>query len=137
MLESYCQECLNATDWAGGVAFDTMMPEDAASDAEVWEKAVRKMRGSLMPPPGKKQPDKTTRAQFIKTMETFLDASGAQHPRAGSVGLHRLNRTEYANEIEDILGLRIDPTALLPCVVLCVGFVFLVVVLFVFLLFFV
>ncbi len=76
-----------------------MVPEDAASDAEVWEKAVRKMRGSLMPPPGKKQPDEATRAQFIKTMETFLDANGAQHPRAGSVGLHRLNRTEYANEI--------------------------------------
>src|SRR5690349_10268472 len=73
MLESYCQECHNATDWAGGVAFDTMAPEDAASDAEVWEKAVRKMRGSLMPPPGKKQPDEATRARFIKTMETFLD----------------------------------------------------------------
>lgn len=114
MLETYCEECHNTTDWAGSVAFDAMVPEDAASDAEVWEKAVRKMRGSLMPPPGKKQPDEATRAQFIKTMETFLDSNGAQHPRAGSVGLHRLNRTEYANEIQDILGLTIDPASLLP-----------------------
>jgi hypothetical protein len=67
-----------------------------------------------MPPPGKKQPDEASRARFIKTMESFLDANGAAHPRAGSVGLHRLNRTEYANEIEDILGVRIDPGALLP-----------------------
>ncbi|HEV7716795.1 MAG TPA: c-type cytochrome domain-containing protein, partial [Steroidobacteraceae bacterium] len=57
MLESYCVECHNTTDWAGTIAFDTMTPEGAADDAEVWEKAVRKMRGSLMPPPGKKQPD--------------------------------------------------------------------------------
>jgi hypothetical protein len=114
MLETYCEDCHNTTDWAGKIAFDTMLPEDAANDAEVWEKAVRKMRGSLMPPPGKKQPDEATRAHFIKTMETFLDANGAQHPRAGSVGLHRLNRTEYANEIQDILGLSIDPSALLP-----------------------
>ncbi len=114
MLETYCYECHNTTDWAGNVAFDTLLPDEAANDAEVWEEAVRKIRGSLMPPPGKKQPDEATRAHFIKTMEAFLDANGAQHPRAGSVGLHRLNRTEYANEIEDILGLKIDPAALLP-----------------------
>src|SRR5690242_8050342 len=66
MLETYCEECHNATDWAGKIAFDTMVPDDAANDAEVWEKAVRKMRGSLMPPPGKKQPDDATRAHFIK-----------------------------------------------------------------------
>src|SRR5690349_17370900 len=45
MLETYCEECHNSTDWAGKIAFDTMAPEEAANDAEVWEKAVRKMRG--------------------------------------------------------------------------------------------
>ena len=114
MLESYCLECHNTTDWAGNIAFDTMTPADAADDAEIWEKAVRKMRGALMPPPGKKQPDEATRVQFISTMESFLDHSAVDRPHAGSVGLHRLNRTEYANAIDDILGLRIDPTALLP-----------------------
>ena len=59
LLEDYCVECHNATDWAGGVAFDTMQPDTAADDAEIWEKAVRKLRGSLMPPPGKKQPDES------------------------------------------------------------------------------
>ncbi|MEJ1965056.1 MAG: DUF1587 domain-containing protein [Gammaproteobacteria bacterium] len=114
MLDSYCVECHNTTDWAGKIAFDAMTPADAANDAEVWEKAVRKMRGALMPPPGKKQPDEATRAQFIHTMETFLDRTAVDRPHAGSVGLHRLNRTEYANAVEDILGLNIDPSALLP-----------------------
>jgi hypothetical protein len=30
------------------------------------------------------------------------------------VAVHRLNRTEYANAIEDILALRVDAAALLP-----------------------
>jgi hypothetical protein len=114
LLENYCVECHNATDWAGGVAFDTMQPDTAADDAEIWEESVRKLRGALMPPPGKKQPDEATRAAFVQSMESFLDYNAAQKPRAGSVGLHRLNRTEYANAIEDLLGLRIDPAGLLP-----------------------
>jgi len=114
LLEDYCFECHNATDWAGGVAFDTLDPATAADDAEIWEESVRKLRGTLMPPPGKKQPDAATRAAFISSFENFLDYNASSQPRAGSVGLHRLNRTEYANAIEDILGLRIDPSMYLP-----------------------
>ena len=51
LLEDYCVECHNATDWAGGVAFDTMEPGSVAADAEIWEESVRKLRGTLMPPP--------------------------------------------------------------------------------------
>jgi len=114
LIQEYCTECHNATDWAGGVAFDTMQAETAADDAEVWEEAVRKLRGTLMPPPGKPQPDAASRQAFVASMEGFLDASAAGKPQPGSVGLHRLNRTEYANAIEDVLGLKIDPSSLLP-----------------------
>jgi hypothetical protein len=114
LLETYCVKCHNATDWAGGIAYDTMEPDTAADDAEIWEKAVRKLRGSLMPPPGKPQPEPAARQAFIDTMESFLDRAAVEHPNPGSVGLHRLNRTEYANAIDDLVGLKIDPAALLP-----------------------
>jgi cytochrome c5 len=114
LLEEYCNECHNATDWAGGVAFDTLDPSTAAEDAEIWEESVRKLRGTLMPPPGKKQPDAAARAAFISSFENFLDSHAASQPRVGRVGLHRLNRTEYANAIEDILGVKIDASSLLP-----------------------
>ena len=45
MLDTYCDKCHNATDWAGGVAFDTMQPGDIAADAKTWEAAVSKLRG--------------------------------------------------------------------------------------------
>ena len=114
VLDDYCVKCHNATDWAGGVAFDTMTPEALAADAEVWEKAVRKVRGTMMPPPGKPQPDPAARQSLVVALERDLDQAAAAHPNPGSVGLHRLNRTEYANAIAQILDVKIDAAALLP-----------------------
>ena len=105
-VDKYCSACHNATDWAGGVAFDTMTPESVGTDAEVWEEAVRKLRGSLMPPPGEPQPDAATRKAFFSTLETALDANAASNPNPGSVVLHRLNRPEYANAIRELLRSR-------------------------------
>jgi hypothetical protein len=113
-FDQYCGKCHNSTDWAGGVAFDTMSPSDIGSDAKIWEEAVRKLRGRLMPPPDKPQPDQRQVDTTVSFLETHLDAAGAAHPNPGSVVMHRLNRTEYAREIQDILGLQIDAAALLP-----------------------
>ena len=114
LFQDYCVKCHNATDWAGGVAFDTMAPDSLSTDGEVWEKAVRKLRGRLMPPAGKPQPDSATRQALITSLETELDRVGTAHPNPGSVVLHRLNRTEYANAVAEMLNLQIDPAALLP-----------------------
>ena len=43
-----------------------------------------------------------------------FDRKAAAHPNPGSVMLHRLNRTEYANAIRDLLDLEIDVSTLLP-----------------------
>src|SRR5690242_7496224 len=40
LLNDYCVKCHNATDWAGGLAFDTMSPDSVAADGEIWEKAM-------------------------------------------------------------------------------------------------
>lgn len=114
LLENYCIECHNTVDWAGGVAFDTLQPDSVPADAEVWEEAVRKLRGRMMPPPGKKQPDAATLNAFASSIESYLDAQAAQQPNPGSVSLHRLNRSEYAHAIDEILGLQVDAAALLP-----------------------
>jgi hypothetical protein len=113
-IQDYCSECHNATDWAGGVAFDTMQPEAIADDAKVWEHAVRKLRGRLMPPPGKPQPQPQAIQSFVSWMEGTLDRAAESHPDPGRVALHRLNRKEYANAVWDLLRLRIDAAALLP-----------------------
>ncbi|RYZ66327.1 MAG: DUF1587 domain-containing protein, partial [Proteobacteria bacterium] len=113
-VEQYCNGCHNSTDWAGGVAFDTMESGNVAADAEVWEEAVRKLRGNLMPPPGEKQPDAASRKAFSVAMESALDAHASENANPGTVQLHRLNRPEYANAIRDLLGIEVDANALLP-----------------------
>ena len=113
-LDTYCGKCHNATDWAGGVAFDVLQPQAVGSDAQVWEQAVRKLRGRLMPPPGEKQPGQAALTAFAAALETRLDAASAAAVNPGSVPLHRLNKPEYANAIRDLLGLQIDVNALLP-----------------------
>ncbi|MEJ0099802.1 MAG: DUF1592 domain-containing protein [Pseudomonadota bacterium] len=114
MFGSYCTECHNTEDWAGGVAFDTMSEQDIPDNIDVLEKAVRKLRSQQMPPGGHKVPDKATRAAFITWMEGRLDQVGAAHSDPGSVGLHRLNRKEYANAVHDLLGIEVDPAGILP-----------------------
>ena len=114
MLSTYCEKCHNSTDWAGGVAFDTLAPVGIADDAKTWEAAVSKLRGRMMPPPGEKQPDQATVSSFVSWMESSLDHSAAAHPQAGYVSLHRLNRTEYARAVKELLDVDVDPVQLLP-----------------------
>src|ERR1700761_6564141 len=91
LLNGYCEKCHNSTDWTGGIAFDTLQPQGIPQDAKVWEAAVSKLRGRMMPPPGEKQPDQASIDNFVSWMESNLDKAAAAHPDAGYVSLHRLN----------------------------------------------
>lgn len=112
LLDQYCLECHNAVDWAGGIALDTMDHEKIYDEAETWEKVLRKLRGRMMPPPGEKQPQAREIDAFVQWLEARVDAESAA--QVGYVPLHRLNRKEYANAIEDLLALKVNPAALLP-----------------------
>jgi hypothetical protein len=114
LLGDYCEKCHNATDWAGSVAFDTMQPQDIPQDAKIWEEAVTKLQGRLMPPPGEKQPPQARIDSFVSWLQTNLDAADAVHPDPGYVTLHRLNRTEYARSVQELLGVTVDVESLLP-----------------------
>ena len=51
---------------------------------------------------------------FLSSLETSLDKAYAANPNPGHATLHRLNRTEYANSIRDLLALDVDASTLLP-----------------------
>src|SRR5439155_7249473 len=82
---------------------------------EIWEKVVRKLRTSTMPPPNMPQPSTEDRRALLSWLETSLDEAAAVKPNPGRTDtLRRLNRTEYQNAIRDLLLLDIDTTSLLP-----------------------
>ncbi len=114
LLDRYCVSCHNQRAKVAGVTFDTMDLGLLSVDAEVWEKAVRKLRAGMMPPPGSRRPDEASVESFVSWLERSLDEAALAQPNPGRVALHRLNRVEYANAIDDLLGLKIDAAALLP-----------------------
>ena len=114
MLETYCHDCHNSTDWAGSLALDVLDPGELSADTEVWEKVVRKLRGRLMPPPTAQQPSQASVDQVVAYLEQRIDAHAAAQPAPCFVSLHRLNRTEYQRAVEGMLGVQIDAAQLLP-----------------------
>ncbi len=114
LLNQYCIGCHNSKLKTGGLALDKLSPDHAADHPEIWEKVIRKLRAGMMPPSGMPRPDRATLDAFRHKLEAELDRAAAANPNPGTLGLHRLNRSEYANAIRDLLALDIDVTTLLP-----------------------
>jgi hypothetical protein len=96
------------------VALDKLDLAHIGSDAEIWEKVVRKVNAGVMPPPGAPRPDRAASEGLTSWLTTELDRAALANPNPGRAPLHRLNRTEYANAIRDLLDLEIDSASLLP-----------------------
>ena len=115
LVDRYCVDCHNQAELAGGVSFESLRADGAHADAAVWERMIRKLRAGAMPPrDGGPRPDQRQVAWLIQTVETTLDAAFAENPRGPSPMIHRLNRTEYANAVRDLLAVDIDASSYLP-----------------------
>src|SRR4249919_287298 len=113
VLDKYCLTCHNARLKTGGLVIDSAGISRAGDAPDTWEKVTRKLRTREMPPPGAPRPDDTAYRSLIATLETTLDAAAEAAPNPGRVPVHRLNRTEYANAIRDLLALEVDGRSLI------------------------
>ena len=113
LLTTYCYSCHSTRVKAGGLALQGLDIQAVGADAESWEKAVRKLRGRLMPPPGSPQPQQQDIDAFVAWMENKLDTN-PRAPKAGYVGLQRLTRTEYAAAVKALVGVEIVAKDVLP-----------------------
>jgi len=96
------------------LAREAVDPDHVAGAAATWEKVLLKLRSGAMPPVGRPRPDAGAVAAFVSSVEGSLDRAAAEAPNPGRPTIHRLNRTEYANAVRDLLSLEIDAAALLP-----------------------
>jgi hypothetical protein len=114
LIDKYCVTCHNDRAKTGGLTLETIDMANAPANAETWEKVIRKLRVGAMPPAGLPKPTQSDVSAFLSSLETSLDRAYAANPNPGRATLHRLNRTEYANSIRDLLALDVDASALLP-----------------------
>jgi mono/diheme cytochrome c family protein len=114
-INQYCVACHNERVKTADLALDAAGIDRVGEHAETWEKVVRKLRGRMMPPPGRPRPDEAAYDAVVSYLESSLDraASAALNPGRTET-FRRLNRTEYQNAIRDLLALDIDVSALLP-----------------------
>ena len=75
-IKQYCAGCHNDRVKIAGVSFDGLTPEGIGQHADMFEKAVRKLRGRVMPPPGARQPDAATIESLLSWLENSLDHAG-------------------------------------------------------------
>ena len=113
-VQQYCVGCHNDRAKTGGFSFQGLTPESIGEHAELFEKAVRKLRGRVMPPPGSKQPDAKAIDSLVAWIEDSLDKAATKAHIPDQVVLHRLNRKEYTNAIRDLLAVEFEPPATGP-----------------------
>ncbi len=113
-VKQYCAGCHSEKLKTGGVSFEGATAASIAKDPELFEKAVRKLRGRVMPPPGAKQPDGKTVDSLVAWLEESLDKLPNQAHVTDQLVLHRLNRKEYENAVRDLLAVEVNSAELLP-----------------------
>ena len=117
MLNRYCISCHSDGGYAAGrvpVSLQPLDPANVGAHADAWEKVALKLRSRMMPPVGRPRPDEAAYDTVATWLEDALDRAAAADPNPGRTTAHRLNRVEYGNAIRDLLGLEVDPEALLP-----------------------
>ena len=115
VVRRYCVVCHNDRLLTGNLSLQVFDVAEAAVHAEVAEKMVRKLRLGMMPPPGMPRPGGDTLATLVGTLEGIIDQAAASTPTApGTRRFQRLNRGEYEQVIEDLIGLEVDAERWLP-----------------------
>ena len=102
VLDQYCVTCHNDKLKTANLSLEKLDLTTAGDHPELWEKVIRKLRAGVMPPPGMRRPPLAEYEGLRDWLEAEMDRKAAANPNPGSVVLHRLNRTEYANVIRDL-----------------------------------
>ncbi len=114
-LNRYCVTCHNEKLQTASLMLDLANVSVPGEAPHIWERVITKLSLKAMPPVGMPRPDAEFYTGFSSYLKTNLDTLAAEAPNPGrTVTAHRLNRHEYANVVNDLLGVEVDAVALLP-----------------------
>ena len=106
VLTGTCSACHNDRVTSGGLNVTGLAsPDSLVNDRAAWEKVLQRLRAGDMPPAPTPRPAQMP-AMIAFIERAFERADAAARPDPGRMTAHRLNRTEYANTIRDLLGVR-------------------------------
>ena len=115
-VKTHCVECHQGEEAESGLDLASFQSShDIALAIESWNQIAQRTHDRQMPPESQDQPDDSTRDAFVAWVkQTILQAVCDDGVNPGAPSVRRLNRTEYANTVRDLLGIHVNAGHALP-----------------------
>ncbi|QDT36522.1 DUF1592 domain-containing protein [Stratiformator vulcanicus] len=116
-LSTYCTDCHGADTQEASVRVDDMTPIDGRTSGDLWKHVADQIELEAMPPEDSTQPSDKERKAIVDWIRAEIKrAEKAAASTGGKVVLRRLNKSEYAETIRQLLSLHpeVDPAEKLP-----------------------
>lgn len=111
-LDAHCMECHDAEMKKGGLDLSALSTRaDDAAALKQWVRVHDRVAAGEMPPKKKQQPQRLERQTFLSALGDDLVVKTRSQK---STVLRRLNRREYQNTLEDLLGVKLNVLDMLP-----------------------
>jgi hypothetical protein len=117
LLAKYCYDCHADGVNKGKVAFDVFATEaELVSRHDLWLAALKNVRAGIMPPleEGDTRPSVAEIAKLAQWVKYEAFGLNAAAPDPGRVTVRRLNRSEYRNTINDLMGVEFNSEVEFP-----------------------
>jgi hypothetical protein len=114
LLLKHCGACHGPDDANAGVRIDTL-PDviDSPEAARRWRQVLDVLNAGSMPPEDQPRLEPAAKLELLDDLSTVLAiARKALADTGGRIVMRRLNRREYANTLEHLLGIRVEPEGL-------------------------
>jgi len=111
-FRTYCDRCHDGKVHEGEFRLDTLSRDfTVQAEAERWSEIRFRMNTGEMPPKSEPQPKAEELATVVEWISARLtEGEAARLAKRGPIAHYRLSREEYANTVQDLLGVHYDPT---------------------------
>jgi len=115
VFEKYCLDCPDPDTQKGKLDLETLsfdMTKDIET-AEHWQNILDSINSGEMPPEKKKQISVEEKTEFLRDLSIeMVKARNILSDNGGEITMRRMNRREYENSMENLLGFKPDVSAL-------------------------
>jgi hypothetical protein len=113
-LGEHCERCHGAEKQKGSFRVDDLpLVIGEAHVAERWQKVLNAVNSGEMPPEEEKQPVREAKLEFLEVLQESMMTARRRLGDQGGVSIaRRLNRREYRNTMQALLGVNLDVSEL-------------------------
>lgn len=115
LLKTYCYDCHGGGSKEGNLALDQFATDsEALQNRDLWWKVFKNLRARTMPPAEEKQPTANEVEVVARWIKFDVFGIHPDDPDPGRISVRRLNRREYGNTVNDLMGIEFDAAIIFP-----------------------